>query len=83
MSIPKMLGLKQMFISLKLFGKNVFIDGKKVEKAHQIGKDIQNNHNNFRYKYKEIVSKDIFQTHVCSPLHIVNLITQLHLNCEH
>lgn len=53
----KMRGLKQIFISLFLFGNNKFIDGKKVEYAHLFGKKWQLKHNNFRLPFKETVSK--------------------------
>ena len=52
-----MRGLSQMFISLFLYNNNCFIDGKMVEKAHQIGKKSQVSHNNFKQEYKLLVSK--------------------------
>ena len=53
---PKMRGFKQIFISLFLYNVNKFIDGKKVEWAHQIGKNWQTSHNNFKQLYKLLVS---------------------------
>lgn len=57
---PKMRGLKQMFISLYLYNNNKFIDGKKVEWAHQIGKVLQTRHNNFKNVYKTSASNGCF-----------------------
>ena len=46
-----------MFIVLYLFGNNKFVDGKKVEYAHQWGKFWQNVHNNFKLPFKQMVTQ--------------------------
>ena len=70
MNNPKMRGLKQCLISLRLYNNNKFIDGKTVEMAHQIGKLFQVRHNNFQQAYKATVSKSCF--HRLSLLYIFN-----------
>ena len=60
MSTPKMRGLKQILISLKLYNTNRFIDGKIVELAHQIGKHLQLRHNNNKQQYKQMVCNGCF-----------------------
>ena len=60
MSTPKMRGLKQMFITLKLYCNNTFVDGKKVEFAHQIGKGLQTRNNNNQQQFKDAVSEKSF-----------------------
>lgn len=60
MSTPKMRGFKQFWLTLKLFNNNTFVDGKKVEQAHQMGKDFQQNHNVFKESFKSMVSRKSF-----------------------
>lgn len=60
MSTPKMRGFKQMFLTLKIYNSNKFVDGKKVEYAHQLGKGIQTRHNNNRQQFKDNVSDKCF-----------------------
>ena len=70
LSTPKMRGLKQIFIDYDLYHGNKFIDGKTLEDSHQIGKDFQTRHNNFRQSYKISVSKNCFRR--LSLLYVMN-----------
>ena len=56
LNTPKMRGLKQMFISLTLYNCNRWIDGIKVELAHQWPKNQQLRKNNSRQAYKTMVT---------------------------
>ena len=58
---PKMRGLKQMLITLHLYNNNKFCDGIKVERAHQIGKNEQIHHNNYKLLMKQGVSNKCFK----------------------
>lgn len=60
LSTPKMRGFKQFWLTMKLYNNNSFVDGKKVEQAHQIGKDLQTKHNNFKQEWKQMVSEKSF-----------------------
>ena len=50
-----------MFVSLLLYISNKFIDGKKVESAHQISKNQQTRHNNHRMLFKRLASTSCFR----------------------
>ena len=60
MSTPKMRGFKQIFLTMKLYNNNTFVDGKKVEYAHQLGKGLQTKHSNWKQQYKDNVSDKSF-----------------------
>ena len=57
MCTPKMRQFKQTIPSLRLWGKNQFIDGIKGEKAHRKHKNTQSQHNNHQSDYKHFVTK--------------------------
>ena len=48
--------MKRKFICLLLSNNNSFLDGKKVENAHQLWEYWQIFHNNFKLPYKKMVS---------------------------
>ena len=70
MNTPKMRGLKQHLISLKLYNNNTFIDGKKLEMSHIIPKWLLKKLNNHKGPLKYFQSKKCLE--MFSMIYVMN-----------